>query len=321
MDIAAFTSDVDELVEAFVQIGGLELSQMKELWRSRCFTFIHEAKPTQVNAAFFMQALYSSALDFLEGNLPWSKKLGGLYVLYILYETQLSIPPFKIYLSTDNLENIYSLVKQAKANGPLTALRVVNRMMVRDFFLYGSVSISGKKMRDTFRELSSKATEHLQHARKRLFENSSAKQHFEGNLIKDLGLDGLALLNQEYAMVKQRVYKGAASTEEDFDNLGSILGDELKKDVNSWMDDRKRFFGKQGQEIVLYTELQGQEKGSEMEFGANDRNSFFGKEGQESVHDTELKGRKNGSGEELSADGGLDDDGFERELERALDED
>lgn len=318
MDISAFAADIDELVEAFVEIDGLELSQMKELWRSRSFSFIHEAKLPHVNLAFFMQALYSCTLDFLEGKLPWSKKIGGLYVLYILYETQISVPPIKIYLSTDNLENIYSLVQEAKANGPLTALRIVNRMMVGDFFLYGSVSIDGTKMKETFRELSSKAAEHVQHARKRLFASSSANRHFEGNLIKDLGLDELALLNQEYAMVKQRVYKGAApTTEDDFNNLGPIFGDELKKDVNLWMDERKRFF-KEGQESAIYREFQGQEKRFGMD--ANSGKCVSG-EGQESELFGKLQGQEKGSGTDLNADTGLDDDVFEMELERTLDED
>ncbi|MCO5605533.1 hypothetical protein L7F22_059716 [Adiantum nelumboides] len=101
MDLSAFTADIDDLLAAFVEMDGKELAQMKELWRSRSFTFIHEARPSHVNPGFFMQALYSCALDYMGRTSQWSRKLGGLYVLYILYETQLFVPPFKIYLSTD----------------------------------------------------------------------------------------------------------------------------------------------------------------------------------------------------------------------------
>lgn len=69
--------------------------------------------------------------------------------------------------SADDLENIYSLVKEAKAKGPLTALRVVNKMIMKDFFLYGSVTTNQKKMREAIDTLSSKAAERVQLARKR----------------------------------------------------------------------------------------------------------------------------------------------------------
>ena len=45
-----------------LQIGGVELSQMKKLWQDRLFSFIHEAKPTNIDPGFFMQAMYSYAL-------------------------------------------------------------------------------------------------------------------------------------------------------------------------------------------------------------------------------------------------------------------
>lgn len=294
MDISAFSSDIDELVEAFTEIRGVELSQIKELWKSRSFTFIHEAKPNHVDPAFFMQALYSCALGFLEGDMPWLKKLGGLYVLYILYETQLFTPPFKIYLSTDDLENIYSLVKEAKAKGPLTALRVVNKMIMKDSFLYGSVTTNQKKMREAIDTLSSKAAERVQLARKRLFASSAAKQHFEGNLVKELGLDELVMLNEEYTMVKQRMYTGAAQgTEDSFRDLGPVLGSELKKDANSWMERRKRFYQKEGHG-------NGHENGNEMEVG--------GKKGQKKGFEMEEEGNEG------------PEDGFEMELERTLEE-
>lgn len=260
MDVAAFSSDIDELVNAFIKIEGVELSQIKELWRSRSFSFIHEARPNHVDPAFFMQALYSCALGHIEEDVSWSEKLGGLYVLYILYETQLCNPPFKIYLSKDDLENIYSLVKEAKKKGTLIALRVVQRMMVKNSFLFGSVTTNQKRMKDAVDKLSSKSAERLQLARRRFLTGFPAHQHFEGDLVRELGLNELAMLNEEYRMVKQRLYNGATQNAEDCPNEliahGEILGDELKEDAIAWMEYRNSFSQNKGDEDGFGMELE-----------------------------------------------------------------
>ncbi|KAI5057674.1 hypothetical protein GOP47_0027689 [Adiantum capillus-veneris] len=318
MDLSAFTADINELVSAFVEMGGQELSQMKELWRSRSFSFIHEAKPSHASQGFFMQTLYCCALDFMGRNSEWSRKLGGLYVLYILYETQFSVPPYKIYLSTDDLENLQLLVKEAKTKDSLTALRVVNRMMVRDFFLYGSVTISGKKMRETYDEYSSKAAENVKKARKRILSHSYAKEHFEGNLIKDLGLDGLALLNEEYAMAKQQVLKGVSlTTQEDLGSLGTLLGEELRNEVKTWMEKRKRFFGKEDQESLLHSECRSERN----LFGklSVTTDSFDGDEETTRFNDPNCQ--VGGPAIDLNTSTELDDVVFGKELENVLEED
>lgn len=106
---------------------------MKRIWLSRKFSYIYEASPSS-NLAFFMQSLYSHSIGsvlfyysyvyyksvcsllcllfpctkitliysyagYLISNASLSHRLGGLFCLYCLYETQPFKPPFKIYLS------------------------------------------------------------------------------------------------------------------------------------------------------------------------------------------------------------------------------
>jgi hypothetical protein len=63
---------------------------------------------------------------------------------------------------TDDLENIYSLVREAKIKGPLTIIRIVNKMMVGDFFLYGLVSTNLKrKMKEAICKLPNELSDHI----------------------------------------------------------------------------------------------------------------------------------------------------------------
>ena len=102
-------------------------------------------------------------------------------------------------------------------------MRIVNKMMVRDFFLYGFVSTNLKrKMKEAMSKLPSKTTEHIRAECKRysfwslnlvlvlcnkledfyvkylgtsrLFSTPAAKSHFQGNLV------GILRIGRRYFM-------------------------------------------------------------------------------------------------------------------------
>eukprot|EP00249_Psilotum_nudum_P019138 c27113_g1_i3 orf=243-962(+) len=222
MDLTPFSHDIDGLIEAFVKIEGTELSQMKELWQVHMVT-----------------------------ELPLSEKLGGLYVLYTLYETQQIKPPFNIYLSTEDLEALYSLVVQAKAEKIAVALKVVQTMMCKNMFLFGSVAVNQKKIAEAVDKLAIQAADRLRFARRRLLSNLPVQQHLTGNLVTELGLNELAMLNEEYAIAKQRVFNKA--TPENGMKDAAIpmvqdeinLGEELKKDIQAWINHRESLYEKE----------------------------------------------------------------------------
>ncbi|CAL9781671.1 unnamed protein product [Musa acuminata subsp. burmannicoides] len=90
MDLTPFKLDADELLDEFTEGNYTTLADMKRVWMAKKFSYIYEAKPTS-NEAFFMQSLYSYSIRAL------LRRLGGLYCLYCLYETQPYKPAFKIY--------------------------------------------------------------------------------------------------------------------------------------------------------------------------------------------------------------------------------
>ncbi|KAH7314383.1 hypothetical protein KP509_21G000700 [Ceratopteris richardii] len=202
-----------------------------------------------------------------------------------------------------DLENIYSIVKEAKALGSHTALRVVNRMITKNFFLYGSISLSWKEMRETFEAAANKAVERVNKARKRILESSCAKEHFQGNLGNELGLDGLVLLNKEYARAKQCVYRDASSSRgENANSTDSVLGEELINDVKVWLKKRKS---------ILNGETKGENTMLEKPPAVRD------KEGENGAVYDESEYQDNGSVLDLNVSV-ENDNSFEAELEDAL---
>ncbi|KAL3685769.1 hypothetical protein R1sor_003791 [Riccia sorocarpa] len=180
MDFRASALDIEQLVASFAAAEGTELEQMKDLWRSRNFSFIWEARPKDVTPAFYAQALYSCALSHMVAEeAPFPANLAGLYVLYILYETQDKEDSYKIYLSLEELESLISLVRKFKLKYNLVAFKVVKRMFAEQMFLFGSVSANQKRIASCMARVAHQATVSVQQARTRLLSNIPVREHVE----------------------------------------------------------------------------------------------------------------------------------------------
>eukprot|EP01018_Ginkgo_biloba_P033397 Gb_29095 [translate_table: standard] len=161
MDMTPFKLDIDELVDEFTELKATTLAEMKEVWRARKFSFIHEARPTDKNSAFFMQTLYDRAISHMVGGGSFSKRLAGLYALYCLHETQLFNRPFKIYLSLKDLEKLNILVVDAKHNGVGVAVAVVKKMLAKNMFLFGFVEVDEESISKTVNAMEKQQHAHL----------------------------------------------------------------------------------------------------------------------------------------------------------------
>ncbi|KAB1669963.1 hypothetical protein ES319_1Z211400v1 [Gossypium barbadense] len=114
---------------------------MKRIWLSMKFSYIYEASPS-TNLAFFMQSLYAHTISHMVNVDSLTCRLGGLYCLYCLYETQPFKPPFKIYLSLREMEKLKTLVAEAKEMGIKVVPALVKRMMETNMFLFGFVDLN-----------------------------------------------------------------------------------------------------------------------------------------------------------------------------------
>ncbi|XP_071733470.1 uncharacterized protein [Rutidosis leptorrhynchoides] len=99
MDLHTFKLDTDEIIREFAEDEMTTLSHMKRIWLSKKFTCIFEAKPN-TKLGFFMQSLYGNCMGYMTSSASISHRLGGLYCLYFLHETQPFNPPFRIYISS-----------------------------------------------------------------------------------------------------------------------------------------------------------------------------------------------------------------------------
>nr|GMC65170.1 Small nuclear RNA activating complex (SNAPc), subunit SNAP43 [Ipomoea batatas] len=125
MDLKPFKLDIDDLISEFAEGGSTTLAEMKRVWLSKKFSFIFEASPS-TNQACFMQSLFAYSVGYAVSTRSLSHRLGGLYCLYCLFETQPFKPPFKIYLSLDLIKQRSTEYAMAKKQAIEEASKAVD---------------------------------------------------------------------------------------------------------------------------------------------------------------------------------------------------
>ncbi|KAF8389132.1 hypothetical protein HHK36_025818 [Tetracentron sinense] len=231
MNLTPFKLDIDELINEFSEViiffqfkhllklqgNSKTLADMKRVWLSRKFSFIYEASPS-TNLAFFMQSLYAHSIGHMVSTASLSHRLGGLYCLYCLYETQPFKPPFKIYLSLGELKRLKNLVVDAKEEHIKVVPALIKRMLERNMLLFGFVDINEGSLTERVQEITNLQNAHMHIAYEKYIANSYnfimllANTRIEHFLHMDLGMElDLKLLKKmstEYEEAKELAIKG-----------------------------------------------------------------------------------------------------------------
>ncbi|KAJ8513570.1 hypothetical protein OPV22_004004 [Ensete ventricosum] len=218
-----FKLDIDELVDEFNEGNHTTLADMKKMWMAKKFSYIYEAKPIS-NEAIFMQSLYSYSISHMVSIGAPSRRLGGLYCLYCLYETQPYKPAFKIYLSLCELKRLKILVIDAK--------KIVDRVDG-----YESQRV------DEIMKLENKR---IQIAYDKLLGNTLIEDYLHMDLGTELELSTLKKMSKEYAAAKELAISEAMGTVDikDVKHIAEekkLVGDMVDDIVKDWNAQKESF--------------------------------------------------------------------------------
>ncbi|KAJ9551034.1 hypothetical protein OSB04_015079 [Centaurea solstitialis] len=250
MDLKPFRLDIDELIKEFVEGEMTMLSDMKRLWLSKRFSCIFEAKPT-TKLGFFMQSLYSHCIGYMTSTTSISHRLGGLYCLYCLHETQPFKPPFKIYLCTREIKRLKELVIDAKKEKIGIVHSLVNSMLERNLFLYGAIDLKEGSVEERVNELTDIQNARVQHANKKLFADTEIERYMHMDMGKELDLDSLKEMSRDYCMAKELAFKEAEAVidTQDIKHIAenqTLIGDVVGKTTEDWNAQKETFYRKTG---------------------------------------------------------------------------
>ncbi|XP_027330443.1 uncharacterized protein LOC113846409 isoform X1 [Abrus precatorius] len=250
MNVDYFKQDIDELIGEFTQDESTTLADMKRVWLSKKFSYIYEAYPSS-NLAFFMQSLYGHCIGYMVGTASLSHRLGGLYCLYCLYETQPFKPPFKVYLSLGELKKLRILVVDAKANNIKVVPALVKKMLERNTFLFGAVDLTEGSVTETVKQLQQLQNARIQVAYEKLFDSTSIDNYVHMDLGLEVSLDLLKKKSSEYAKAKNVAIQEASKIV-DVQNIKHIsqdkelIGDVVEKIADDWVVQKQTFYRQTG---------------------------------------------------------------------------
>ncbi|BFG19047.1 hypothetical protein CerSpe_053210 [Prunus speciosa] len=250
MDLTPFKRDIDELIDAFAEGESTSLADMKRIWLSKKFSYIYEARPS-TNLAFFMQSLYAHSIGYIIGTATLSHRLGGLYCLFCLYETQPFKPPFKIYLSLEELKKLRKLVINAKEHDLRVVSALVKRMLEKNVFLFGSVDTNEGSFTETVDQLTQLQNARVQVAYKELFANTKIEDFLHMDLGMEVDLNMLKKMSTDYAEAKKIAINEASKVVDvqDIKHISEdkeLVGDAVEKMVGHWDAQSELFYQQTG---------------------------------------------------------------------------
>lgn len=245
MDFSHFKLDIDDLIKEFSKGELKTLSDMKKLWLERKFSYIFDARPS-TGLTIFMQCFYSHTISHMAPTNSLSQRLGALYVLYCLYETQPFKPLIKIYLSLGELRQLKALVVNAKEKGIKVASVLVKRMLDKNAFLFGFVNTNDYSDKERIKELVNVQNACIKKMHEKLLANNDIERHLHLDMGMELDLEALMKMSKEYEETKNLAIREASQIV-DVQNINHItedrltVGDEVQKINEEWGNQKEMF--------------------------------------------------------------------------------
>ncbi|KAL7593843.1 uncharacterized protein LOC111877809 [Lactuca sativa] len=280
MDLKPFRLDIDDLINEFAKGEMTTLTDMKKIWLSKKFSCIFEAKPNS-KLGFFMQSLYSHSIGYMVSNSSISHRIGGLYCLFCLHETQPFKPPFRIYLCAREIKRLKELVVDAKKEKIEIVSILVKSMLERDLFLYGATDLKQGSVEERVNELTNLQDARVQHANKKLFKDTEIERYINMDMDKEFDVDSLKKMSRDYYSAKELAIKEAEKVVDtrDIKHIAEnqiLIGDVIGKTSEDWNVEKEMFYKKTGH--VAEIQSKEQQNGNGEDFEAIEFNENSGEE-------------------------------------------
>ncbi|GAB2289184.1 hypothetical protein Dimus_023488 [Dionaea muscipula] len=250
MDLAPYKLDIDDLIREFDEADFKTLADMKRVWLSRKFSYIFEDIKLR-DLAVVMQSMYSQSMGHMVSTNPLSRRLGGLFCLYCLYETQPFKPEFKVYLSLDRIKKLKNLVVDAKKGGIGVVSAIVRRMMEKNAFLFGFLDINEYSGTEKVKEVIDVQNARIKKMHEMLLGNANIERFLQMDMGVELEVKAMKDICSEYDNAKELAIKEAGNVL-DMGNVKHIaenrtsVGENIETIAEKWDHQKQMFYKETG---------------------------------------------------------------------------
>lgn len=111
------TDDVEELLAHFQQMDSVRYGDFSAVWRQMVFSDVFRGISSVSEMKRFSRVAMATAVKYFLPPYSYQIRVGGLYLLFAFYHTQLAIPPVQIRLSLKDYETVQKFVMDSIDSG------------------------------------------------------------------------------------------------------------------------------------------------------------------------------------------------------------
>ncbi|XP_062406083.1 snRNA-activating protein complex subunit 1a [Sardina pilchardus] len=133
--------DLEELLARFKQTDSVRYEHFSAIWRDMNFSSVNYGFLRAYEKRHFSRSALTTAYAYLLPPYNFQIRVGGLYLLYGLYNSQLASPPEKICVALKDWDDIQKFIQNAWDGQHLDVIYIYWKLMSSKAFLYSAMPV------------------------------------------------------------------------------------------------------------------------------------------------------------------------------------
>ncbi|KAI8777741.1 uncharacterized protein LOC106072603 [Biomphalaria glabrata] len=129
-------TDFKRLMNDYIKLKTVRYEEFSKLWREKKMEYLYIGRSSDREAREFVEEIMLIALEYFLPPYQFQVRVGGLYLLYGLYEIQPIIPKVKIRLTSSQWKDIVTFEQQASQQNHLDVIYVFHRLFEEKAFQF-----------------------------------------------------------------------------------------------------------------------------------------------------------------------------------------
>ncbi|CAL1536360.1 unnamed protein product [Lymnaea stagnalis] len=127
-------TDFKRLMNAFLKVNTVRYEQFSKVWREKNMSFLCAGRHTEREAREFIEKILLIAREYFLPPFQFQVRVGGLYLLYGIYQIQPLLPKVKIRITPSQWTDIVYFQEQAAQQNHLDVVYIFNRLLQEQAF-------------------------------------------------------------------------------------------------------------------------------------------------------------------------------------------
>lgn len=130
------TEDVEELLARFQQTDSVRYKDFSAIWRQMCFSDVFRGITSMSEMKRFCRVTLATAMKYFLPPYSYQIRVGGLYLMFGFYHTQLAIPPAKIRLALKDWAQVQKFLKDSMDSRHQDVVYIYQKLVANEAIHY-----------------------------------------------------------------------------------------------------------------------------------------------------------------------------------------